>query len=352
MQVLPVSTPNRPVDAAAFATVRHQALSDQAATDKTVIDPLCPTIFHEYWWLDAAAPDAWAETKAIAKGAVVGRLPYFTQAGRIGGAALYMPLLCHFLGPAIDDGNGAAANRALRRDKIIRDLLDALPPHGMFSQRVHRGLSDVMVFAEAGFRTHAQFTFEIAPDAPDQLWAAMRDKTRNTIRRAQEVHDLTDTLGPEDFARFYVQHANASSGNCYYSAEAIARVSRAAILRDQGRIFAALTPDGTVAAAIFCVWDATCCYYLLSMRDRRADNGAISQLIWQAICHASARGLVFDFDGLQTRGSRVFFTGFGGSRQPRYQVTRETVSHRFARRAGMVWAQTQAMVRRNAYLAE
>ena len=161
----------------------------------------------------------------------------------------------------------------------------------------------------------------------------MRDKTRNVIRRAQERHAISAALSPADFARFYVKQAAATGSPCYYSESGLARVTGAALDRDRGRILAALGPDGQVAAAIFCVWDASSCYYLLSMRQRGADRGATALLLWEAIRHAAARGLTFDFDGLLTRGNRVFFVGFGGTVHPRYHVTRRTTANRLVRLA-------------------
>lgn len=292
------------------------------------IDPLNPTIFHEAWWLDAAAPGAWAEATVRSGDRVLGRLPYLLRRGRIGGTWCQMPTFCHFLGPAIDPGRGAPCNRTLRRDQILRDLIRGLPPHAVFSQRMHRGLSDVMVFSESGFHADAQFTFEIAPDHPDRLWSAMRDKTRNVIRRATERLEVTDDLAPADFARIYVEQALATGVPSYYPQDGLARITAAAIGRERGRILAAKTPDGQVVAAIFCVWDRQCCYYLLSTRRRDAENGATAMLLWEAIQQASARGLIFDFDGLLTPGNRVFFLGFGGTVRPRFHVTRQTLAHR------------------------
>ncbi|AWB49232.1 GNAT family N-acetyltransferase [Gemmobacter aquarius] len=303
-----------------------------ARRDAGTPDPLHPTVFHEPWWLDAAAPNGWHEVTATTNGRITGRLPYLLRPSRLGGAALTMPDYCHFLGPAIDAGNGAPTNRALRRDQIIRDLIAALPPHGHFTQRMHRGLPDIMAFSEAGFQTFVQFTYEIAPDRPESLWSAMRDKTRNTIRRAEDRYSVTDSLSPTDFAAFYTANANASGAPSYYRAADIARVTAAALSHDRGRILAALTPQGAISAAIFCIWDATACYYLLSMRDRGAENGATGLLLWQAIRHAAARGLIFDFDGLLTRGNRVFFTGFGGTVHPRYIAKRQTLASRIATR--------------------
>ncbi len=300
-------------------------------------DPLAPTIFHETWWLDAAAPGGWGETTVRAGGKVVGRLPYLLRPARLGGDACLMPDFCHFLGPAVDAGTGAPANRALRRDQIIRDLITALPPHGLFHQRMHRDTPDVMIFAEEGFHTLAQFTFEISPAPPDRLWAAMRDKTRNIVRRAEDRYRVTDCLTAAAFAAFYAENAAATGTACYYHPDAITRITDAALARDRGRLLAALTPEGMISAAIFCVWDAKVCYYLLSMRDRGAENGATSLLLWDAIRHAAAQGLVFDFDGLLTRGNRVFYTGFGGTVRPRFVVRRQSLRHRLVLRAGL-WA--------------
>ncbi len=306
------------------------------APPRLASDPLYPTIFHEGWWLDAAAPQGWAEVTVTAGDRVIGRLPYVMKRGRIAGATCTMPDLCHFLGPAVDAGKGAACNRALRRHQITRELIDSLPPHGRFDQRMHRDVPDVLVFAEAGFHTPVQFTFEVAPERTDRLWADMRDKTRNIIRRAEERHSVSDDLTPAAFAQFYVTNARATGAPSYYAAEALDRITTAALARDRGRLLAARTAEGAIAAAVFCVWDGTCCYYLLSMRDKGAENGATSLLVWTAMQHAAARGLIFDFDGLRTRGNRVFFTGFGGVLHPRYLAQRQTMAHRIWRHAGAI----------------
>lgn len=324
MTSVPLPEPERAAKSMAEANSRRN--------DAGTADPLSPTVFHEPWWLDATAPQGWHEVTAATNGRVTGRLPYLLRPSRLGGATLTMPDYCHFLGPAVDAGNGAPTNRALRRDQIIHDLIDALPPHGHFTQRMHRGLPDIMAFSEAGFQTFAQFTFEIAPDRPEALWSAMRDKTRNTIRRAEDRYSVTDSLSPTEFADFYTANATASGAPSYYRKADIARVTAVALSRDRGRILAALTPDGAISAAIFCLWDRAACYYLLSMRDRGAENGATGMLLWHAIRHAAAAGRIFDFDGLLTRGNRVFFTGFGGTVRPRYIANRQSLGSRLASR--------------------
>jgi hypothetical protein len=85
-------------------------------------------------------------------------------------------------------------------------------------------------------------------------------------------------------------------------------------------------------AAIFYIWDSQAAYYLFSTRRLESSNGAVSLLLWTAIKDAARRGLVFDFDGLASQGSRVFYTGFGGDVVPRYIVSRHSLAHRVAGR--------------------
>ncbi len=325
---MPQARASHPVSPPPQAHLPRRKATPPAAQPKP--DPLHPTIFHEPWWLDAAAPDAWREVTVTASGKTVGRLPYAISHQPLGRTGCVMPPFCHFVGPAIDAGNAAACNKALRRDQITRELIEQLPDTGFFSQRMHRDVPDVLVFAEMGFYTPVQFTFEIAPDSPERLWSAMRDKTRNIIRRAEERCSIDETLSGPDFAAFYVANAAATGNASYYRAADIARITTAATARDRGRILSARAADGSLSAAIFCVWDDSCCYYLLSMRDRGRDDGATSMLVWHAIRRAAARSLIFDFDGLFTRGNRVFFTGFGGTVRPRFCATRKTLAYRAA----------------------
>lgn len=313
------------------APVEHQPTRPRrpaAVSHLPITDPLTPTIFHEAWWLDAAAPGTWSEVTVQAGGRTVGRMPFLLRRESLGRAACVMPELTHFLGPAVEAGNGAPCNRALKVAQITRELLEQLPPAGFFNQRMHRGVEDVLVFAEQGYQTLVQFTFEIAPEAPDRIWANMRDKTRNIICRAEERHELADCLSPAAFAAYYTANVENSGHGSYYLEADIARVTEAALARNRGRIIAARTPEGRIAGAIFCVWDQSTCYYLLSTRDKGVDQGATSQLIWEAIRHAAGLGLTFDFDGLLTKGNRVFFTGFGGAIRPRYVAWRKTRSYR------------------------
>ncbi|MGP3695941.1 GNAT family N-acetyltransferase [Rhodobacter sp. NSM] len=327
------------MDLSTFATARANPVGTASAPSRELkqrssattavrLDPLSPTIFHEPWWLDAASPYGWAETVVRSENRVVGRLPYMLVRKPFGQVSCEMPTFAHFLGPAVDAGKGAPANRALKHAQITRELHEQLPRAGNVYMRMHRDVTDVLVFAEAGMHMLANFTYEIAPGPEQAIWSGMRDKTRNIIRRAQEKHTVSETLSPAAFASFYRHNVDLAGHESYYETDDITRVCLAALDRGRGRILSATAADGSIAGAIFTVWDATSCYYLLASRSKGIDQGATSLLVWEAIRHAAGKGLIFDFDGLYTRGNRVFFTGFGGEVRPRYVVCSSTRTYR------------------------
>ena len=295
-------------------------------------DPLRPTVFHQPWGLNAATGGDYEEAVVTQSGRMVGCFPYVREPIFGGHFLCGMPPLTHFLGPALDDGTGAACNRVLRRAQITRDLLHKVRGSSGFWQKLHRGTRDTLVYQEQGYDTAVQFTFEVAPKPDDALWRGMRDKTRNVIRRAEEQYRTCELTDVAAFARVYVGNVTASGQRSHYGEALIRRVCEAAIQRGQGRIIAARAGSGEPAAAIFYVWDTQAAYYLLTTRRRDAGNGAVSLLLWDAMRDIAARGLIFDFEGVVTSGGALFFTGFGGEITPRYVVSKFTLGHKIAGR--------------------
>jgi predicted nucleic acid-binding protein len=239
-----------------------------------------------------------------------------------------MPELTHFLGPAIDAGHGNAANRGLKQYQITRELLALVTPCSGFYHKLHRGVSDTLAFEDSGCTTMVQFTYEIAPKPEAEIWRTMRDKTRNVIRRAGERWQVVTLDDPDAFSAMY--EANLRSRGLVNHQRRIPAVCAAALAHNQGHVLAVRDDTGAALGAIFVAWDHESAYYLLATRALASDNGVMSLLVWDAIRDATARGLMFDFDGLGTPGSRLFYTGFGGQIAPRYIASRYSVGHRIA----------------------
>jgi hypothetical protein len=310
------------------ATVTRGPRASAATFVSAGLDPLRPTIFHQDWWLNAATGSNYEEVTVQAGNKTVGRFPYVVER-KFGGERLCtMPELTHFLGPAIDPGKGNTVTRNLKTFHWTRQLLEQMGRFGGFYHKLHGGTSDTLAFQDAGYETSVQFTYLIPPQAEQAIWGGMRDKTRNVIRRADERWQVTSLDDPEVFDAFYAANLRQRGLINYYTK--IPAVCAAAIMRGQGHISCVRDGKNCLQGAIFVVWDSHTAYYLVATRAAVSDNGVMSLLLWHAIRQASAQGLIFDFDGVGTPGSRLFFAAFGGDVAPRYIVSRHSTRYRIS----------------------
>jgi hypothetical protein len=268
----------------------------------------------------------------------VGRLP-FVMRHRFGLRGIWTPPLTHFLGPAVDDGNGSSNSRFLRRLETTHELIAKLPQSSWQCFRCHRGMTDVIAFQEESFKTYAQFTHEIPPGPSECLWQQMRDKTRNVIRRAEEQFTVSGLEDPGEFVRLYEEHLSSRGVRNTLDLCAAGRLVRAALERKRGRVLAARNAQGHIVAANFCAWDTQTSFYIACTRSETAGNGASSLLLWEAIRHAAANGMIFDFAGLGTRGSVLHYAGFGAAIGTRFVAVRATLMGKIVARARLLFAE-------------
>jgi hypothetical protein len=301
-------------------------VSDGAAavllgTDTTALapDPLIPTVFHQPWWLDIVTDRQWTDVEVKEDTRVVGRLPIFLT-HRLGMPFIGMPPLTHFLGPAVDSGRGGKSTQWLKQVAITRELIRQSPKAVRNWQKLHRGVTDIVPFQAEYFQNQVQFTFEIIPAQEDVLWGAMRDKTRNVIRKARRrlvTQELTDV---EEFVQFYQANLQRHGRSDWNGRHRMAALITACLERGAGTILAGRDKTGALMAAVFCPRDHAVAYYLLSTRHPDSENGAVAMLVWDALREAAGRGLTFDFDGLPNERTIGLYAGFGGVARPRYIV--------------------------------
>ena len=291
-------------------------------------DPLTPTVFHEAWWLETATDGNHREATVEHDGRVVGRMPYVVRRTHAGGRLCTMPEMTHFLGPAVDPGDGSSAGSKARVARITRELVRKLPVTSAAYHKVHANVSDMLPFQEVGYDVGVQFTFEIPLHDEERIWKAMKDKTRNVIRSARKKVRVSPIQDPEEFVAF--QQANLGRRGLInaHPTRMVARMCAEALRRGRGRIVGTRDASGRLTAAVFVVHDVERAYYLMSTRSPNAGNGDVSLLVWDSIVAETAQGRIFDFDGVGNLGSVNFFAGFGGATKPRYVASRYSLGQK------------------------
>lgn len=297
---------------------------------------MTPSIFHERWWLDAAAPGAWQEVQVEENGAPVARLPFYPQRF-LSFRLLLAPPMSTRLGPLVDTGEGRYETRLRRFDHLVDELIDQLPPFDMFRQTFHPDVLSWLPFHRKGFRVEPQISYVLDDlSDPDKVWAGISGQTRRVIKTASkslEIQADDDSLRLDRMVRSTFRRQSLEAP---YEASMLHRVARACLDRDRATVLSAVDAAGMVHATLFCVRDERRTWYLAGGGDPELrSSGAGSMLMWELIKDAAKRGLVFDFEGSMIPGVERYFRNFGGRQETYFAVTR--TSARFA----PVWAAYQ-----------
>jgi hypothetical protein len=287
------------------------------------------SLFHEPWWLDAAAPGSWQQASVSKDGRQVARLPYAEQRV-LGFRLLVTPPLVARLGPAIDLEEMRYGARLRRYDELVNELLDQLPAADLVQQVLHPETEQSWLpFYRRGFTIEPRISYVIDSIRDlDQVWRNMSGDSRTKIKAAGkalvvERDDTAERLDRMVRATFRRQHRGLP-----FDPDTIHRVTSECVRRDQGTILTAVDASGAVHASLFCAWGQNRAWYLLGGGDPELRSSqAGSLLIWQSIKEAAGRADRYDFEGSMLPNIAEHFRRLGG-RQETYFVAVKT-SRRF-----------------------
>jgi len=279
------------------------------------------SIFQRAWWLDAVTDGRWREITVGGSADCRAWLPIY-EIQRRGRRVIGMPPLTHTLGPVFVLPAGKPTSQMAQRRKLLRALLDSLPPHDEFINILDQNIGDAYAFITCGFEVSLSYTSQIDAELDaTNCWKNMTDKARNVIRRGQDKFSVDHDLDISTFVEFYERNlrgrhlANWSDPTVYF------RLYEAARPRDAVQLLAVRTPAGALAAASLLVRDEQRMYYLQSTRDpQSSDNTAVPCLVWEAIKLSRDARVAFDLDGFPNLRSAYFINAFGGRPTPRFTV--------------------------------
>ena len=243
-----------------------------------------------------------------------------------------MPQITRFLGPVLSAPSGKREARSRTGYSIITEILEQLAGYDHVEMTLDTECSDLVPFLASGFDVKVHPTILLDCKRPrDELWAGLRDKTKNVIRRARECLTVRDTDDIDQFIHCY--RTNLDGAEPHFDFSLLAPAFAAARARDRCKIVTAVDSDGVPHAQVFFIWDDKYVYYFLSTRDKGvAHLGAVSLLVWTGIELAHSSGRYFDFDGgITDDAGYKFKVAFGGEMANRFDVVRSTSHYRIQR---------------------
>ena len=253
------------------------------------------SIFQQPWWLDAVAPDAWAEARVEKGGEVVARLPYIVRK-RWGFTQISSPPLTKYLGPWFAPIPGKYANQLSTEKSLAHDLLDQLPPFDLFGQGFHPEVTNWFPFYLRHFEQTTHYTYVVDDISDtDAVWSGTLAKIRTDVRKAGKGLVVLDDEPIDTLLDVVAKTYGRQDREMPFGRDLVHRIDAACGSRGQRLYLAARDEHGLLHAGIYVVWDGDRAHYLLGGADPDLRNsGASSLLLWEAIQRLS--GTVRSFD--------------------------------------------------------
>jgi hypothetical protein len=282
-------------------------------------------LFLQDWWLDAVCSGDWGAVTAEKGGEFVATLPYY-MINRYGFRVITMPKLTQSMGPFIKYPEGQKRTSRLAYEKsLCSELVDALPPHAMFSQTFHYAIGNWLPFHWRGFKETTRYTYVLSDlSAIDEVYAGIQKNIRTEIRNAEAggitVHQSDDL---DELYRVCSLTFGNKELSTPFRIELLRRIDAEASKRGCRRILFARDTQGVSQAAVYMVWDDNTAHYILGGSDpTHRETGAPSLALWRAIEEASKLGRALNFEGSMIESIEQYFRSFGGEPIPYFHITK------------------------------
>jgi hypothetical protein len=269
------------------------------------------TLFHEDWWLDAAAGANWDRVTVERDGVVVASMPFVLRS-RFALRFLTMPPYTRTLGPLLTNIPTKPSRKLATEVELLQGLLAKAPRHDRFEMTLPPESDLTLAFVTCGYSVTNTFTFTWDGTPPaNQLLQEMQPKTRRKIlANAKRLHTERHTdieryirLSAVEHNRFFTNHNDF---------RAIRNIFQACVERNQAMVLSAVNEAGRDVAVSVLVWGCGVLYNLLAARHpKEAGPGANSFLLWEAMQIAHEKGLCFDSDGVYSPHATIFYSRFG-----------------------------------------
>lgn len=284
-------------------------------------------IYMQDWWLDAVCGERHWEAILLEgkKGQAIAALPLYLPIREVA----VMPPFTQALGPWLEPSPADMkyTTQLGRRQAILKELIQRLPPTSYLAHNCHHGLTDWLPFYWAGFRQTTRYTYIIpAGTTTEKLHANMSANIRRNIAKAEKRYgaQVANDLSIDEFTRLQTATFDRQGERLStYQQEVLPRLIEACRRQGQGDLWACRDEAGAILSAAFITWTGKQTYYIAGGSDARGrESGAQSLLLRTLIQQSIRQGRAFDLEGSMLPGVERFFRELGAIQTPYFQVTR------------------------------
>ena len=190
---------------------------------------------------------------------------------------------------------------------------------------------DFQPFIWNKFKVIPNYTYRInLKNTLETIITNFDSKNRNVINKAikEGISISSNTINNQELYQFFKNSLTTAGANVYKKELEAIFLNFANISNS----FALIAKKDTIfLGAVFCVYDANICYYLLGGTDKNSSTPGINNLLIQK-CIEKAKELgctIFDFEGSMLKGVEKFFRGFGPELVPYYTVNKASLPLEF-----------------------
>jgi len=281
-------------------------------------------LFYRYAYYQTLFGDNWDVILDCRGENIVGVMPFVLRS-KFGFKKINPELLFPYQGIWINyPDNQKNATKISFEKEVITNIINQLPKVAFFNQQFHPSFTNWLPLYWKDYRQTTRYTYIIKDISNlDVVFNDFKDKTRNSIKKAEQHFSVTKSTSIDDFIAFKSETNNLNPLNL----TGLKRVINFALEHHSGEILVAKNNDGIVCSSIFYMWDELSAYLLQSINNKKINySGASSLLIWEAIKNASSKTKSFDFEGGIIETVESFFRGFGGIQTPYFDISKTNSS--------------------------
>lgn len=271
-----------------------------------------------YEWWNEVVQDSW-EVAVIEKGGqTLGVWPYFLRKKGPWKMIAQAPLT-PYAGPFLLYPEGQKnASRISYEHKQYEALIKQLPKVAEIDLSFPINFRNGLAFKWNDFEEGLKYTYLLNLKASKEtLWKNLRENVRRQIKKAEKALTIKVSFNYKELETAMRSTFQQQNEAYPLSKDYLKRVSQYLEKHQSGKLYLAYEKEN-LHSAIAIVYDATTAYYLVGGSIQAHKNsGAMSMLMWQAICNAKAMKLdSFNFEGSSIPSIEKYLRGFGGELHP------------------------------------